>query len=318
MDPVTHGLTGLLLAQAGFQRRYGAQATLALVGGALIPDIDVLWSPSHNVIALETHRGITHSFAGALALGLAMGFLLRFLGREKRWGVLSGLSVLGIMVGHLFMDLITAYGIQLFLPFSRVRPAWDLIFIIDPFLSVPMLLAAVVAWRWRAERASVGRIGLGYMAVYLVSLAVTHGQALAAMERTLAAEGVSASRVAVLPVFLNPLKRFAIAEADSRYWRAIVHFPSGRVEFQEPVPTGLQNNLVTHSRSLKAVQTYLWFARFPVATVREADGLRVVEFKDLRFMQNLRGDTSFLLLRVIFNQSGTADQIIFNPDPRKT
>jgi inner membrane protein len=312
MDPVTHGLTGLLLAQAGFQRRYGAQATLALVGGALIPDIDVLWSPSHDVIALETHRGITHSFVGALVLGVAMGFLLRFLGPEKRWKLLSGLSILGIVVGHLFMDLITAYGIQLFLPLSRARPAWDLIFIIDPFLSVPLLLAAVAALFWRTERVRLGRFGLSYLAVYLLFLAVTHSHALIAMDRTLTAQGVDASRVAALPVFLNPLKRFAIAEADSRYWRATVQFPSGAVEFHDPVPTGMQNNLVAQSRSLKAVQTYLWFARFPVATVSEADGRRVVEFKDLRFTQNLRGDASFLLLRVIFNRSGVADQIIFN------
>ena len=312
MDPVTHGLTGLLLAQAGLERRYGVQATLALVGGALVPDIDVLWSPSHDVIALETHRGITHSFVGALALGLAMGFLLRFFGREKRWGVLSGLSIVGIVVGHLFMDLITAYGIQLFLPFSRVRPAWDLIFIVDPFLAVPMLLVAVVAWPWRAERVRLGRVGLGYIAVYLLFSAVTHSHALGAIERTLTAQGVNASNVAALPVFLNPLERFAIAEADSRYWRPRVRFPSGAVEFHEPVSSGMQSDLVAQSRSLKAVQTYLWFARFPVATVRETDGYRMVEFRDLRFTQTLGGDASFLLLRVIFNRSGIADQVIFN------
>ncbi|MFQ5828057.1 MAG: hypothetical protein ACE5JD_02705 [Candidatus Methylomirabilia bacterium] len=39
MDPITHGLSGLVLAQAGFRQRYGYQATLALTGGALLPDM---------------------------------------------------------------------------------------------------------------------------------------------------------------------------------------------------------------------------------------------------------------------------------------
>lgn len=312
MDPVTHGLTGLLLAQAGPARRYGYQATLALVGGALIPDIDVLWSPSHDVIALETHRGITHSFVGAVGLALAMGLLIRFCGREKRFSVLAGLSLAGIVIGHLFIDLITAYGIQLFLPFSNARPAWDLIFIVDPYLSIPMLLAAAAAWWWRPRRVTVGRVGLGYAAAYLLFLGLSHHQAVMAMENALAAKGVGASRVAALPVFLHPAKWFAVAEADSVYLRASVWFPSGRVQFHDPLPTGMKNDLVARSRSIEPVRTYLWFARFPLATVKEAEGRRVIEFRDLRFAQSLRNPDSFMLLRVFLNRSGVVDEVLFN------
>ncbi|MEK7362898.1 MAG: metal-dependent hydrolase, partial [candidate division NC10 bacterium] len=90
MDPITHGLTGAILAQVGFRQRYGYQATLAMTAGALIPDIDVLWSPAGSVVALETHRGITHSFVGGLGLALAVGLIVRLLGPEKRWRLLSG------------------------------------------------------------------------------------------------------------------------------------------------------------------------------------------------------------------------------------
>ncbi|HEY6105479.1 MAG TPA: metal-dependent hydrolase, partial [Anaeromyxobacteraceae bacterium] len=61
MDPFTHGLTGALVAEAGFRRRYGRQATVALTVGALAPDVDVVWSWGRGVASLEMHRGFTHS-----------------------------------------------------------------------------------------------------------------------------------------------------------------------------------------------------------------------------------------------------------------
>ncbi|MGH2652140.1 MAG: metal-dependent hydrolase, partial [Actinomycetota bacterium] len=82
MDPITHGLTGALLAEAGFRQRYGRQATLALAGGALLPDIDVVWSWGQGVAALEMHRGLTHSLLGAAGIALSLAAGLRWLGPE--------------------------------------------------------------------------------------------------------------------------------------------------------------------------------------------------------------------------------------------
>ena len=38
-DTPTHGLAGALLAQTGFQQRYGPAATVALVVGTELPDL---------------------------------------------------------------------------------------------------------------------------------------------------------------------------------------------------------------------------------------------------------------------------------------
>ncbi len=311
MDPVTHGLTGAVLAQAGFRQRYGYQATLALTAGALIPDIDVLWSPARSVVALETHRGITHSFVGAVGLAVALGLLIRMLGPEKRWGLLSGLSLLGLVVGHLFLDLITSYGIQLFLPFSRSRPALDLVFILDPFLTLPLLVAVIAGLAWRSRGALIGRLAMAVTVAYLAFMAVSHAAAVSTLERVARAQGVVPLRVEALPEPLQPLRWRGFVEDGAQYWHGIVALRDGTPDLVA-IPKGPRNGPVARAEEVPAVKTFLWFARFPVVTFREEGARQVVEYQDLRFAHSLRRRPAFLL-RVILGPGGVVEQVLFNP-----
>jgi inner membrane protein len=309
MDPVTHGLTGAVLAQAGFRQRFGYQATLALTAGALIPDIDILWSPARSVAALETHRGITHSFLGAVGLAVALGLVLRLLGPEKRWRVLAGLSLLGILVGHLFLDLITSYGIQLYLPFSRARPALDLVFIVDPFVTAPLLVALVSGLVWRRSAAVAGSVALGAVALYLAVMGVNHSVAVARLEGALGEQGMTAKRVEALPWPFNPLRWQGFAEDGDRYWSGDVRLWRREVALT-PIPKGPENGPVARAREHRDVQTFLWFARFPVVELRQAQGRSVVEYRDLRFVHSLRNGSP-VVLRVVLSPSGEVEQVLF-------
>jgi hypothetical protein len=51
---------------------------------------------------------------------------------------------------------------------------------------------------------------------------------------------------------------------------------------RRPDSIALQDT-ISQVGELPPVRTYLWFARFPVAGVRESGDHRVVEFRDLRF-----------------------------------
>lgn len=311
MDPVTHGLTGAILAQAGLRQRYGYQATLAATAGALIPDIDVFWSPAGSILALETHRGITHSFVGAVGLALAVGLIVRLLGPEKRWTLLSGLALLGIVVGHLFLDLITSYGIQLFLPFSRSRPALDLVFIIDPFLTLPLLAALVAGYAWRSRSALIGRVALGIVAGYLGLMAVNHLAAVSTLDRIARAQGIVPRRVEALPEPFTPFRWRGFVEDGDTYWQGIVALERGEANLVA-ISKGPRNGPVARAEEVEAVKTFLWFARFPVVTLRE-EGLRqVVEYQDLRFAHSFRRRPAFLL-RVILGPGGVVEQVLLNP-----
>lgn len=311
MDPVTHGLAGALLAQAGFRQRYGYQATLALTAGALAPDIDVLWSPARSVVALETHRGITHSFVGAVGLAIVLGLAVRLVGPEKRRAPLIGQALLGILAGHLFLDLITSYGIQLFLPFSRARPTWDLVFILDPFLTLPLLGGLAAGLVWRSRSVAISRLALAVVAAYLGLMAMNHSAAVGALDRAARDRGIVPRRVEALPQPFTPFRWRGFVEEEERYWQGIVALGRGDVDLAA-IPKGPRNGSVARAGEVAAVQTFLWFARFPVVAFRDEGGRHVVEYQDLRFAHPFRRRPAFML-RVVFAPGGAIEQVRFAP-----
>jgi len=71
---------------------------------------------------------------------------------------------------HALLDCCTSYGTMLFWPFSDVRISWDLIAIIDPLFTVPLLIGVIIAvWRQRPTPAITAlAISISYMFVGLV------------------------------------------------------------------------------------------------------------------------------------------------------
>ncbi len=310
MEPLTHALTGAVMAQAGLRQRWGRQATLAMVAGAMIPDIDVFWS--HGVLALETHRGITHSLAGALVLAAALGAALLPLGRERRWWLLAGLSLGAILGGHLFMDLINNYGIQLFLPFSKARPALDLVFILDPLITLPMAATLVFGSVWRHRAARLGRLAFAWLAVYLVALGISHGAAVANLRRAATAHGISPLHVSALPEPMNPFAWAGFVEDREFYWQGRASALGGPVVLEPSAKAASFAAAQAAARSPE-VQLYLWFARFPTLIERVENGRRILDYTDLRFSSPLIGKRPFGRLRVILSPEGVVERVLFNP-----
>ena len=173
MEPVTHFLTGAVLARAGFNRK-AAYATLAMTLAAETPDLDTLWAAGGPVAALEHHRGITHTFIGLPFEGLvvigAVWLVHRWRVRRAaakaapaavpldptdqpvarpltaapvRWGLLYGFVLIALL-SHLLLDWTNNYGLRPFFPFDRHWYAGSIVFIFEPVLFV-VLLAALIA-----------------------------------------------------------------------------------------------------------------------------------------------------------------------------
>ena len=153
MDTVTQIVLGSAIAEAAFREKLGRSAIFfgALCGW--LPDIDFFFHPSGSWEALQEHRGMTHSlvFLTAMAPILGGGAFLadrrirgdRHSGEARDWILLAFWA----LITHPLLDLCTSYGTQIFYPFSDYRYATDAISIIDFIYTLPLLLAAILAFR---------------------------------------------------------------------------------------------------------------------------------------------------------------------------
>src|SRR5712691_1944713 len=168
-DNLTHGLAAALLAQAGLRQRYGAVATVALVVGSELPDLDWLFELGGPVSGFVHHRGITHSLLGGAGLALLSAVLLWSVWRSHPYWRVTWLVYLGVLL-HIGMDYLTSYGTQIFLPFNVGHYTADAVFIVDFTYSALMitgLLLVRMVRRQRQERygrASLVWVGLGGIA----------------------------------------------------------------------------------------------------------------------------------------------------------
>jgi inner membrane protein len=320
MDPVTHALSGALVARLVTRTDAPTSETLRRMAvGALAaaaPDLDVLLGVFGPEVALRTHRGVTHSVLmlplWAWLVSLALAPLVRAGGG---WRSLYGLCALGLGL-HIAGDLITSFGTMVFAPLSDWRAALGTTFIIDLWLTglIAAGLVASAAWRrsrWPAAIASV------LVVAYIGLQAVEKQRAIAFGEAYAHAHAIPLARVTAQPRPVSPFNwtvfvsdgqahRYAhvnlrrdevktvaadagpIARLDAPYR------PLGQAEWLERsrYGDGAIEALAREAWQSPALAAYRWFADLP-AFDGTGDGSACVWFTDLRFLTPGRGDMPF-------------------------
>jgi len=159
VDNLAHALVGAVLGRAVADPKVPRAALLGAVA-ANAPDLSELLFglPGDRSDYLVLHRGVTHSFAGALVetilltllVGLGTRLWLRRSGRTGEsppWGWLA--ACIGVTVlSHLYMDWQGSYGLRPFLPWSGTWYYGDWVAIVDPFF----WLLPLIALAWGTER----------------------------------------------------------------------------------------------------------------------------------------------------------------------
>jgi len=179
MDVLTHSLLGLTAAKAGLER-YSPYTAAVCILSANAPDIDVasaLFGDRWTV--LLHHRGITHSIAGTLMLGVLIPSV--FWGIERviaKWRKrppqirYRGLLFVSLIVAatHPLMDWTNNYGLRPLLPWSGRWFYGDLVFIVDPYIWLALGGAAFLLTsnrRWKTVAWSV--LGLGLTLLFFLA-----------------------------------------------------------------------------------------------------------------------------------------------------
>ncbi|WP_028388336.1 metal-dependent hydrolase [Legionella fairfieldensis] len=176
MDPITHAALGAACAQIVLYKQDQSNAWLVGALAALAPDLDIFIRDNSNPLAtLLYHRHFTHSLSFILPGGLLVGlFLLLFKRFRHTWKI----TLLAAMIGyatHGLLDACTNYGTLLLWPFSDRRISWDIIAIINPFFTVPLVLG--VSWTFFHKEPRGAIIGLLLAGLFLIFNTVQHHRA---------------------------------------------------------------------------------------------------------------------------------------------
>jgi inner membrane protein len=268
MDTITQAVIGAAAGQAVGSRALGRRAAWIGAVGGLLPDADVLIrSASDPLLAIEQHRGFTHSLL-FVPVGAAIAAAPFLLSRELRGR--AGLLYLAAVAGwatHAPLDAFTSYGTQLFWPFSDLRVALNSVSIVDPLFTLPLLAAVALAALWR--RAAPAVAGLAWAVAWLGLGAVQHGRAADVQAELAQARGHAPVQGRVDPTLGNNL-----------LWRSVYRTPDGRAHVDAvrvpwlgppTVRTGRSGELATEASLLalpaaepaataRAVRTWHWFA----------------------------------------------------------
>jgi inner membrane protein len=211
LDPLTHALTGATLAWVATGRQLGRRALAIGAVAALLPDADVLIrSAADPLLAIEPHRGFTHSLLFVPVGGLAAA--LPFCAGKHRanihWATMAGILA---YASHSFLDAATTYGTQLFWPFSRARVGLDIISIIDPLFTLVVLIGVIAAF---VRSRPITTLALALAVAWLAVGFVQRERASAVQTRLASERGDPIDRGAVFPTIGNTVVWRSIYETD--------------------------------------------------------------------------------------------------------
>lgn len=159
MDPLTHALSGALLARATAPSAQSSEHVLPLrtrilVGflAAAFPDLDLALRLIDTLTYLNWHQGPTHSLVMLPVWAFLLSYLFFRLSRKQySWKAFYWPVCMGIAI-HIAGDLITSYGLMLFAPFSTQRFSLPLVFVLDPWFSLIIIAGLFFSLRFPLQR----------------------------------------------------------------------------------------------------------------------------------------------------------------------
>lgn len=226
MDNLTHGLLGMAAAVCVAPRASRRQAAVVGFLAGEFPDLDVLLQSSEDpLFGLAMHRHFTHSLLLAPVIGVAMAWIVILWQRWRR-NACDAHAMMGAGIAaalsHGLCDVWTSYGTRWFWPFADTRVSWDLISVIDPLFTLPLLIPVVIGIKRRSRKwVSVALL----WALFYLGICLVQQQRVLRETRTAAAQrGHVPLRLTAKPSFGNIIVWRALyeheGEAHVRCYRA--------------------------------------------------------------------------------------------------
>ncbi|MBL94526.1 MAG: hypothetical protein CFH06_01102 [Alphaproteobacteria bacterium MarineAlpha3_Bin5] len=264
MDPLSQGLLAANVSQLTAVRKNWLFPTLLGFAAGLAADVDIfIRSQKDPLLFLEYHRQFTHSLVFIPVGALIVTLLSRVITHRYISWKLNYLSCLLGYSTHALLDACTSYGTQLFWPFSNDRIAWNIISIIDPIFTLPILIFVVVA---AVKRSNIFVIIGIFWALSYLSIGVFQKERAFESAKDLAlSRGHFTRNLTVKPSFANLIVWKSIYEFNGFYYVDAIRLTDNtryctgeRVEklsFSKHLPT-----LDRNSRQSMDIERFRWFS----------------------------------------------------------
>jgi inner membrane protein len=332
LEPITHFLTGAVLARAGFNRKT-ALATATMTLAAEAPDLDVFWGFKGPVVGFAHHRGFTHSFLGLILVSGAvtsfMYMIWRLRGRQTnipnlpvRWGLVLLFSYIAGL-SHILLDYTNNYGVRPFWPFWEKWYSRDIVFIVEPALYVILVAGLVLPAIFSRHRALPrGRVAAVIALICVAGLYAArdheHQRSVHALQQQ-RFKAVAPLQVSVYPYYWDIFRWYAVAETKDFFASADIDSRSGELnggelEFISKPP---ETAVTLAAKKCYLGRVYLDWAQYPLVTQTSFGTGWVVRFSDLRYdYPPLRGGSTLSAtvelddhLRVVAEKFGKRSQV---------
>lgn len=257
--------------------------TLFCIIAALLPDIDNLAGFLGPELYLIHHRGATHSLAAGILLAVILVYIFRLFIRsfDIKKGFITALSIIYL---HIFLDLVTSYGTQIFFPFTDRRYSLESVFIVDPVYTFVLVIILIVSALSKKKKYMMIITGAVWIFLYPAINFGIKTYLEKNLEARLGARNEKLLKVHISPDILTPF-----------YWKVIIErektYDFGRIRFldrRSPVFMGRYEKaekrmFYEFGKDASIFNTYSWFAVYPVVERRESGENSLITFGDLRF-----------------------------------
>jgi len=291
MDSITQIVLGAACGEVVLGKKIGNRALLFGAIGGTIPDLDVFVGKiiyNSEIDSMAFHRGFMHSFLFAILGAFVFGFFAFWLyNRGKRFGMTTQKDWVWLFFASIFthpiLDSFTAYGTQLFAPFSNYRVAFNNISVADPIYTLPFLVLLIVVMffkRTSTKRSLFLKLGLGVSSLYMILTLVNKCYVNGVYKKALEDEKINYLRFQTQPTILNNFLWYGIAETETAYFVGFYSILDTKSTISRWHKLPKNHNLICDN--IKDLETLAWFSGGYYNLSETADS-KTYLFRDLRY-----------------------------------
>ena len=286
MDSLTQIILGSSVGELVLGKKIGNKAILWGAIAGTIPDLDVVLNfLTDDISATEMHRGFSHSILFALLITPILGYIAKKIHKKeydvnyKNWMWFF----FWITITHSLLDAHTTWGTQLFWPFDY-RVAYQNIFVIDPFYTLPFLCFLVLAMFYKKtnlKRRKLNKLGLIISSSYIVITLLFKWVAHSEFKASLNNQKIEYNEIDTKPTPLNSILWSALIETETGYRTAYYSLLDKKeIEFSKEFPKNHQ--LLKPFLDQKIIKQLINISNGWYFIEKKGDNLI---FRDLRFGQ---------------------------------